>query len=43
MVDVVRTPGGETETIEVALADDEADAKKIADVLAKALKKGRFA
>jgi hypothetical protein len=39
MVDVVRTPGGETETIEVAIADDETDVKKIADVLAKALKR----
>jgi hypothetical protein len=43
MVDVMRAPDGETETIEVAIADDETDAKKIAEVLAKALKKGRFA
>ena len=43
MVDVVRAPGGETETIEVPIADDETDVKKIAEVLAKALKKGRFA
>jgi hypothetical protein len=43
MVDVVRTPGRETVTIEVAIADDETDVKVIADVLAKALKKGRFA
>ena len=43
MVDVVRTPGGETETIEVAIADGETDVKMIAQVLAKALKKGRFA
>jgi hypothetical protein len=42
MVDVVRTPGGETETIEVAIADEETEVKKIAEVLAKALKKGRF-
>jgi hypothetical protein len=43
MVDVVRAPGADTETIEVAIADDETDVKVIADVLAKALKKGRFA
>src|SRR5712671_154056 len=43
MIDVVRTPGGETETIDGAIADDEADPKTIAEVLAKALKRGRFA
>jgi hypothetical protein len=43
MIDVVRTPGGETETIEVAITDDETDPKTIAEGLAKALKKGRFA
>ena len=39
MVDVVRKPGAETDTIEVDIADDEADVKKIAEVLAKVLKR----
>jgi hypothetical protein len=39
MVDVVRKPGAETDTIEVDIADDETDVKKIAEVLAKVLKR----
>jgi hypothetical protein len=39
MVDVERAPGAEMDTIEVEIADDETDVKKIAQVLAKVLKK----
>jgi hypothetical protein len=39
MVDVVQKPGAETDTIEVDIADDETDVKKIAEVLAKVLKR----
>lgn len=39
MVDVVRVPGGETDTIEVAIADSESDVKVIVGALAKVLKR----
>lgn len=39
MVDVERTPGGQTDTIEPGVADDETDPKKIAEALAKVLKR----
>jgi hypothetical protein len=39
MIDVVRKPGAETDTIDVDIGDDETDVKKIAELLAKALKK----
>lgn len=39
LVDVVRTPGGETDTIDVDVSDDETDPKRIADALAKVLKR----
>ena len=39
MVDVARRPGGETDTLEVSVADDETDAARIADALAKLLKR----
>jgi hypothetical protein len=42
MVDVERQLGGEVVTIEVEIADSETDVKKIAQELAKVLKKGRF-
>ena len=38
-VDVARRPGGETDTLEVGVADDETDAARIADALAKILKR----
>ena len=38
MIDLQRTPGGDTRTIEVNI-ENESDAKQVADVLAKALKK----
>ena len=39
MVDVARRPGGDTDTIETGIADDESDAARIADALAKILKR----
>lgn len=39
MIDLQRTPGAATETIEVAIADDETDTKAIAAALAKKLKR----
>ncbi len=39
MIDVVRRPGAETDTIEVSISDDETDVKKITDELAKVLKR----
>jgi hypothetical protein len=39
MVDVVHEPGAETDTIEVDIADGETDVKRIAEVLAKVLKR----
>jgi hypothetical protein len=39
MIDVVRKPGADTDTIDVDIADDETDVKKIAELLAKALKR----
>jgi hypothetical protein len=39
LIDVVRTPGAAPVTVDVSIADDEIDAKQIADVLSKALKK----
>lgn len=39
MVDVVREPGSEPDTIAVDIADNETDVKKIAEVLAKVLKR----
>lgn len=39
MIDVVRRPGAETDTIEVSIADDETDVNKITDELVKVLKR----
>jgi hypothetical protein len=39
MIDVQRKPGAETDTIDVAIADDEADVPTIAAALAKKLKR----
>ena len=39
MIDVVRTKGGEVLTLDVAVADDETDPVRVADALAKALRK----
>ena len=39
MVDVARRPGGETDTLDVEVSDDETDAARIADALAKILKR----
>ncbi|HET9013477.1 MAG TPA: hypothetical protein VFN38_16755 [Gemmatimonadaceae bacterium] len=39
MVDVVRRPGAETDTLDVDVADDETDPVRIADALAKVLKR----
>lgn len=39
LVDVVRCPGAETDTIDVDVADDESDPRRIADALAKVLKR----
>jgi hypothetical protein len=39
LVDVVQRTGAETQTIDVGIADDETDAARIADALAKALRR----
>lgn len=39
MIDFVRRPGAETDTLDVAVADDETDAARIAEALAKVLKR----
>lgn len=39
MIDVVQRPGADTHTIDVDIADDETDVKKIAEELAKALRR----
>jgi hypothetical protein len=39
MIDVVRTPGAPTRTLDVVIPDDETDPVRIAELLAKALKK----
>jgi hypothetical protein len=39
LVDVERKPGALADTIDVDIADDESDVQKIADVLAKVLKR----
>jgi hypothetical protein len=39
MVDIVRRPGADTDTIDVDIAPDETDAARIADALAKVLKR----
>jgi hypothetical protein len=39
LVDVVRRPGADTDTIDVDVAPDESDAARIADALAKVLKR----
>jgi hypothetical protein len=39
MIDVERTPGAATVTIDVDVPDDESDPKEIAQILAKKLKK----
>jgi hypothetical protein len=39
MVDLVRKPGGDTKTIEVAVSDDESDPQVVASALARVLKK----
>ena len=39
MIDVVRTPGAETRTLDVNIPDDETDPVRVAELLAKALKK----
>lgn len=39
MIDVVQRPGADTDTIDVDIADDETDVKKIAEELAKALRR----
>lgn len=39
MIDIQRTPGAATATIEVDIADDETDTKAIAGALAKKLKR----
>ena len=39
MVDVARRPGGDTDTLDVEISDDETDATRIAEALAKILKR----
>lgn len=39
LVDVVRRPGAETDTVDIDVADDETDAGRIAEALAKVLKR----
>jgi hypothetical protein len=39
LVDIERRPGAETDTVEVNVADDETDPARIADALAKVLKR----
>jgi hypothetical protein len=39
LVDVVRRPGAEPETVDVDIPDDETDAERIADALAKVLRR----
>jgi hypothetical protein len=39
MVDLVRTPGGTTTTMDVDIADDESDPARIADALVKVLRR----
>jgi hypothetical protein len=39
LVDIVRRPGAETNTIDVRIDDEERDAERIAEALAKALKR----
>ncbi|MEP6619656.1 MAG: hypothetical protein ABJE47_10080 [bacterium] len=39
MIDLEQKPGSPVITLDVAIADDESDPKKVAEVLAKALKK----
>jgi hypothetical protein len=39
MIDVVRRPGAETDTVEADIGDDERDPEKIADALAKVLRR----
>lgn len=39
LVDVVRAPGAETDTIDVDIPDDETDPRTIADALAKVLRR----
>jgi hypothetical protein len=39
MVDLVRTPGGATTTVELDVADDESDPERIADALVKVLRR----
>jgi hypothetical protein len=39
MVDLVRTPGGETTTTEVDVRDDESDPVRIAEALVKVLRR----
>jgi hypothetical protein len=39
LVDLEREPGGEVETIDVGIAEDETDTKLIAEKLAKVLKR----
>src|SRR5471030_76298 len=41
LIDVERTPGAAAETLDVTVPDDETDPRRVADVLAKALKKWR--
>jgi hypothetical protein len=41
LIDVVRRPGAAAETIDVDVAEDEADAARIAETLAKALRRRR--
>ena len=39
LVDVIRRPGAEPDTIDAGIADDETDAGRIADALAKVLRR----
>jgi len=39
MIDVVRRPGAETDTVDTDIGDDERDPEKIAEAIAKALKR----
>lgn len=39
LVDVVRRPGAETDTVDPRIADDETDAARIAEALVKVLKR----
>jgi hypothetical protein len=39
LVDIVRRPGAEPDTLDVAIPDDETDAERIADALAKVLRR----